>query len=98
MKQNAKRDQMSQVKFDDFESYHMHVMSSIQTIIDTINYEFQDVEFDRGFTITNDLQSLSNKSQVNQMMNMSKMKTMASTVRRRQELNRRATFVKGSKL
>ena len=29
MKQNAKKDQMSQVKFDDFEAYHMSVMSSI---------------------------------------------------------------------
>ena len=62
MKQNAKKDQMLQVKFEDFEAYHMHVMSSLQTIIDTINYEFSDVDFDRGFTMTNDLQSIANKS------------------------------------
>lgn len=36
MKQNSKKDEMLSVKFDDFEQYHLHVMASLQTIIDTI--------------------------------------------------------------
>ena len=62
MKQNATKEKMSQVKFDDFESYHMNVMSSIQTIIDAINNEFTDNEFDRESKIRNSLQSLSKSS------------------------------------
>ena len=75
----------------------MHVMTSLQTIIDAIEQEFGDIyeAHDRGFTEVNDLHALASKSAVNLTHQMSKLKSVHNVIRRRQELNRRATFVKG---
>ena len=63
----------------------MHVVTSLQTIIDAIEKEFGDIyeAQDRGFTEVTDLHMLANKSAVNLTSQMSKLKSVHNVIKRR---------------
>ena len=55
MKQNTKANEI-QIKFGDYDRYHETVCMAFDQIMDTIDRELQDIDEERRYSITNELQ------------------------------------------
>ena len=61
MKQNTKINEV-QIKFGDYDRYHEQVCLAFDQIIDVIDRELQDIDEERRYSITNELQQIVGKN------------------------------------
>lgn len=61
MKQNTKINEV-QIKFGDYDRYHETVCLAFDQIIEVIDRELQDIDEERRYSITNELQQIVGKN------------------------------------
>ena len=98
MKQNTKMNEI-QIKFGDYDRYHETVCMAFDQIMDTIDRELQDIDEERRYSITNELQQIIGKNKkVGTIMKQNNFhSSLAKSAIQKNEQNRRATYMQSKK-
>ena len=88
-----------QIKFGDYDRYHETVCMAFDQIMDTIDRELQDIDEERRYSITNELQQIIGKNKkVGTIMKQNNFhSSLAKSAIQKNEQNRRATYMQSKK-